>query len=227
MTLVTLSDGQPCEVRRLRIFELREVIEPPLYGYFTYEVEIGGRMITAVYEPSDEPPKVTSTDPSIAIWQQHEVDYYRAWQAFEEEKRTAPERYAYDVAAYILVECLEQEDRQRVATVEDYNKVYLAALTPQLTIKELELAAARIFHAKFNNQPIFKALFNKEHGTSDSEQDVIAVWEVETMHSSGLTEQAWSELDIGERARRVVGSKLSEWQSGLQIQKDRERRAKL
>ena len=222
--IVTLSDGEPCEVRKLRIFELREAIDPPLYGYFTYEVEIGGRMVTAVYEPPDEPPQVTTTEPYAMKWQQEEVELYRAYLAFDEKQRLDPERYVYEVAAYILANCIA--DPSRIKTAEDYAAVYQAALTPHLSHQDLELAATRIFKAKFANEPIFRALF-KGRGTSDSEHDVVAVWETETLHASGLTEQEWAELTIGERARRVVGSKLSEWQSSLQMEKNRDRRGKL
>lgn len=225
MTTVTLSDGASCEVRRLRIFELRQAIEPPLYGYFTYDVEVGGRTVTAVYEPPEIPPTVTSDDPNIAIWQQNEVDYYRAWQAHEDTKRRDPERYACDVAEYIITNCISEGDKRRIVTPEDYAAVYLAALTPSVTMQELESAASRVFHAKFDNQPLFKAMMGNGN-TGDGEHDIVAVWEVETMHQSGLTEQLWAELPLGERARRIVGSKLSEWQSGLQMSKDRDRRGK-
>lgn len=232
MSSVTLSDGQSCDVRRLRLFELREAIAPPLSGEWMYTVTFAdGNEATAEFLWPDDiaPPERPKGEipsegtPRWFAWRDYE--FYQAAQQHRKQKRLDLERYLQEMADYIMNHCISAADRQRVVTADDYDAIYHAAFVPQLTKSDLDRQAAHIFFAKFDDQPLLDALLGSG-GQTLGECDVIAKWEEQVMIAMGKTEAEWSELSLGERARKVVAHNMDNWMGALQSREDSKRRGR-
>jgi hypothetical protein len=65
-------------------------------------------------------------------FQLQDFETYRAALAHEKLRIESYEGYVNDVAHYILEYCVSQEDKVRLVEESDWQKVYLAALVPQL-----------------------------------------------------------------------------------------------
>lgn len=225
---VTLSDGEPCEVRRLGLFELRENVKPPLSGPYVFTYTLGGQEVEQEFDfdlypnppqrPYGSPDGLPEGSPQWFAWRDYEL--YQAAVHHERAKGRDSERYWQEVALYITGHCID--DPTRLVEMGDYEKVYHAALAPYLSFHDLETAALYIFRAKFDDLPIFEALRQNE-SNSDGEHDPIAVWEVQTMTQAGMTESEWGALPLGERARKVVAARIDGWMNALQWEKDKKK----
>ena len=142
MEEVVLSDGKPCDVRRLGMFDLDEV-RPELAGPYTYEVKtIDGRTFLAEYDGSRWPePPPAPTKPHDEINEESDewydlVEYlrYNAWLLHEKERTRLMQDYHVRVVHYILENCISQEDRSRIVTPGDWAAIHKAAIVPELTL---------------------------------------------------------------------------------------------
>ena len=144
---IILSDGQPCTVRVLGLFELDEAAPDKAPGPF-YEKMTGveGKTVSRLYVPPEIPPEEPKQPRSEA---EEGVQLYEEWleydlyQEYIEHRRKEAEfinDYAQDAKSLILSRCLSQEDRQRIVDEEDWRKIHGAALSSQLT--EEDIAAA-------------------------------------------------------------------------------------
>lgn len=149
----TLSDGLPCKVRQLGLFELddkgREVL-----GVYRYSLLLAtGQIVEDEYDirtldytptPPDKPAnEITHNSPEW--FQLQDFETYRAALAHEKLRVESYEGYLNDIAQYILENCLAEEDRQRIIEVEDWNKITQAALVPYLTEEGLRECLAQTF----------------------------------------------------------------------------------
>jgi hypothetical protein len=163
---VTLTDEEPCEVRRLRLYELdsvaRDLADP---GPFTYEVPLSrGNSITDVYIMPDEPPKKPSTpfeeckagDIEAMQWDEYKI----YWAAVNHQVKRIQMRKARDLARaeYIFTTCLSGQDQQRILSTEDWDIVHTAAQCPEVTIEELNAVLGTTFEATYDGLPILEAL---------------------------------------------------------------------
>lgn len=151
--MVILSDGAACRVRQLGLFELdskgREVLGPYRYSLLLasgqiVESEYDIRALTYTPTPPDLPPgEVSAGTPEW--YQLREYETYLA--ALEHEKARIESYHGYieDIVSYILNHCVAAEDRNRIVTPEDWDKVYQAALVPQLTMEGLAGCLASTF----------------------------------------------------------------------------------
>ena len=155
MSLVTLSDGEFCKVRRLGLFELdkvgREVLGVYKYtlllasGQFT-EDEYDVRALT--YTPTRPDIPIEQIVPNSPEWYQlQDFDTYTAALAHEKLRIESYEGYVNDIAQYILTHCLSSEDSNRIITSEDWDKVSLAAIVPELTLEGLSECLDRTFQS--------------------------------------------------------------------------------
>lgn len=146
-----LSDGLECKVRQLGLFELdgkgREVL-----GVYRYSLllatgqivddEYDLRALTYTPTPPDKP--ASEIQPNSPEWYQlRDWDTYRAALAHEKLRTESYEGYVNDIAQYILYNCVDEPNR--VVTEDDWNKVYLAALVPQLTEEGIAACLADTF----------------------------------------------------------------------------------
>lgn len=141
MPVVTLSDGKPCQVRQLGLFELdgkgREVL-----GVYKYQLLLAtGQIVEDTYDiraltytPTKPETPVDQITQGLAEWQQlQDYETYVAALIHEKARTESYEGYVNDIAAYILAHCVSPDDVGRIVTVEDWNIVSAAALVPQLT----------------------------------------------------------------------------------------------
>ncbi len=228
----TLSDGEPCSVRVLGLFEL-DTVGPDIPGPYRYSIlTYTGQVYEAEYRLPDTPP-VPPDDPAPAQgtpeWkQQQEYDTYQCAIAHEETRTRAIEEWLNDCAAYILERCLEPADRERLVEPEDWQAAYHAALVPRLTRADIAHALAHTFRADFDSLPILDALWNTEPG--HARIDVATYWEADLLNYLGLVtpdeEARYAALPILERARKVAAYKLADWIGALEIERQRKEMAK-
>lgn len=149
----TLSDGLPCKVRQLGLFELdgkgREVL-----GVYRYSLLLAtGQIVEDEYDiraldytptPPDKPAnEIIQNSPEW--FQLQDFETYRAALAHEKLRVESYEGYLNDIAQYILENCLAEKDRRRIIEVEDWNKITQAALVPYLTEEGLRECLAQTF----------------------------------------------------------------------------------
>lgn len=138
---VILSDGQPCKVRQLGLYELngkgREVLGPYKYSLLLatgqiVEDDYDLRALDYTPHPPDKP--VTEVQNGSLDWYDlQEYETYLAAQAHEKVRIESYHGYVDDIVSYILTRCLSADDANRITTPDDWDKVYQAALVPELT----------------------------------------------------------------------------------------------
>lgn len=220
-TEITLSDGKPCQVRRLGIFDM-DGVGPELAGPFAYTMTLAnGEEIQDYYDPSQysNPPQPPEFDGEIvehspAWWQLLEWETYKAAIAHEVNERTPSTiNYVMEVSAYIVDQVLDREDRKRIVTEEDWVKVVEAALVPPITREVLAEAFRKHFAAQYDGQDVLDAIQRIEGGRGG--YDALRVWEINAMGS--LSEAEWASRPLGERARRVAAKALPKLIETLEV----------
>jgi hypothetical protein len=227
-TEVVLSDGQPCSVRRLGIFEL-DSIGPELVGPFRYKFKLAnGQEVEEEYDisristPPAHPgvPENEIVERSPQWWALLEWQTYKAAVEHERKRLQSVTTYVTEVSAYIAESCLSVEDRKRVVDLEDWKLIYNAALVPQLTPELLAEVFKKNFKAMFDGLDIFKALARTQKGSG--EYNAIRAWEIQAMAQFGYqTEEEWSSLSLEERARKVAAINLPKIMESLEADKAR------
>lgn len=149
---ITLSDGKPCTVRVLGLFDLDHInLHGRLPGEFKEEFEMGGKTVYRKYVPPDIPPLRPIGERKDAIkgsaeW--HDWLEYETYELYIEHRRKEADvvsRYVEDVAAHILDHCIEYEDVSRIVEPEDWRELRRIALSARLTREDLETALADTF----------------------------------------------------------------------------------
>lgn len=138
---VILSDNQPCKVRVLGLFELdgvgRDVLGPYRYSLLmaTGEVLEDEYDLQFIQEVPKKPdiPEDEIEQGSYEWHQLKEWETYQAALAHEKLRQESYEGYLSDIAQYILNNCLDENDRNRVIEPEDWHKIQSAAIVPRIT----------------------------------------------------------------------------------------------
>lgn len=156
MLTIILSDGLPCKIRQLGLFELdgkgREVLGVYRYSLLLatgqiVEDDYDIRALTYTPTPPDKP--ANEIAPNSPEWYQlQDYETYRAALAHEKLRIASYEGYVNDIAAYILAHCVD--DPNRIVTAEDWNKVYQAALVPALTEEGVAACLRDTFQSYFS-----------------------------------------------------------------------------
>ena len=141
---VTLSDGDPCTVRVLGLFELDEVAPDNSPGPFYEVIEgIDGKRVSTLYKPPAIPPEkpeihreeVTPLSSEYESWIDYEM--YQQYVEHRQKEVVVMQDYREQAKKKIMRDCLERSDRIRVISMEDWNKVHGAALSAQLTEEDI------------------------------------------------------------------------------------------
>jgi hypothetical protein len=225
---VVLSDGQPCIVRRLGIFELDNVTTE-LVGPFKYKFKLAnGQEVEEEYDisristPPAHPgvPENEIVERSPQWWALLEWQTYKAAVEHERNRLQSVTSYVEEVSGYIASSCLSREDRDRVVDLSDWKLIYNAALVPQLTPEILAEAFKKHFNASFDKMSLFDALSRTQKGSGV--YDAIKAWEIQAMAAFGyMTEEAWADLSLEERARKVAAINLPKIMESLESDKAR------
>lgn len=150
---VTLSDGGPCEVRVLGIYELDQVADDTPED-FQYDYQISENQVTKkTYTLRDwtEVPEKPIALRELCEYGSLEWAQWNAFALYEAvlqrryEQIEASERHAHDVARYVIRECLAEGDRGRVRMPGDLEAVMGAALVAEETAEDLARAMAITF----------------------------------------------------------------------------------
>lgn len=224
ITTVTLSDGHPCKVRQLGIFELDSVAPSSKLGPFLYDVQmIDGSIVKDVYHITQlqtPPPEPTSPRDSVKpkseeyyAWLEWET--YHAAKAYYEEQQNVIETYNRDVLRHILDYALmNRSDVSRIVTEEDWEKVYQAALVPEVDEILINEVLTKSFKAQYAGRPVLEALQDVEGGAGG--YLAVKKWESELMLTLRLSEEEYSAIPVMERARKIVAMKLDDWMGILE-----------
>lgn len=226
MTEIILSDGEPFEVRTLGIFELDE-LTPADLGPFTYKLKtVTGQEFDAEFKPENfpEPPKKPEV-PENEI-EEGSAEYYDLldWQLYQaatthiNKREEKLNQYYENVIDYILKNSVENPDR--IVTLEDWKKVYEAALVPPLTMDLIVEVLNKTYKATFKDKPIMEAL--KETKKGSGSYNMIRLWENNLMLKMKLTEVEYASLPLKERARKVCALFLEDIMSYLELEDQRE-----
>ncbi len=141
---IILSDGQPCTVRVLGLFELDDVAPDNAPGPFYEKLEgVEGKVVSRLYVPPDVPPEEpkqsrdkAKQDPQLfERWLEYDV-----YQQYLEHRRKEAElinQYAQETKKEIMRLCVDKEDHQRITTLEDWRKIHATALSAQLTEEDI------------------------------------------------------------------------------------------
>jgi hypothetical protein len=220
---VTLSDGKPLSVRRMSLFELDNVA-PDLAdpGPFFYPVELaGGTVEKAVYDIGDlsaapkmpDGPRPEGDKKDGSWWAWHDYDLYSAALGHESRRTELAKKRLIAIARYIIDTCVEPKDWARVETVEDYDRIQRAAITPTVTYHDIETAVNVNFRATYNEKPLMEALQDlPERGGFF---DTMRQMEMELMMKLGKDEVEYGMIPVADRARMIVADHLPGWMSSL------------
>jgi len=215
-----LSDGEPCPVRCLGLFEL-DAVGPALPGPYRYQLlTYTGQVYEAEYPLPDEPPeKPEDPEPeqgSIEWRNLQDYETYLCALAHEEARVQAVEDWLDNCAAYILEHCIE--DPRRLVEPEDYEAVYAAATVPKLRMDDIEAALAQTYRAEFAGRGVLEALLGLEAGAG--KVNAVSLWENQLLNALGLVtpedEARYAQLPIVDRARKLAAFKLSDWLGSLE-----------
>lgn len=228
-TEVTLSDGEPCKVRRLSVFGL-DGVGPVLPGPFHYKYEIGAggphaQTVEDAYDTSarSTPPKHPGIPRNEIVpespewWDLLEFETYKSAVAYEVIARLpATIEYVRAVSKHIANNCLDPEDLERITTEEDWMVVYRAACVPQISRELLAVVFRDHFGASYKDQEIFDAVKSLSKG--GGKIDLLRQWEHEAMSKYGFrTEDEWADLSLDERLRKVASVALPGMMEALEV----------
>jgi len=214
---VTLSDGQPCRVRCLGLFEL-DAVGPDIPGPYRYQIlTYTGQVFEAEYPLPDTPPDKPDDEqpePNSVEWRQlQDYETYLCALAHEEARTRAVEDWLNNCATYILERCLDEADRARLVDPDDYQAVYAAAAVPRLKLEDIGAALRATFRAEFGGREVLDALFGLEAG--GGKVNAVALWESQLLNALGLVtpeqEADYANLSVADRARKVAAFKLADW----------------
>jgi hypothetical protein len=224
-TTITLSDGGPCEVKRLGIFDMDNV-GPALVGPFVYTVTmLDGQEVDAEFDlrKITHPPQhpgipENEIDEGTPAW--HALLNYQTYMmalAHERKRLESMVEHIMEKSAYVVDSALEASDVERILTQDDYLKVLEAALVPELSPEVLADTFNNHFQAHFQGRDILEALNRVAPGSGG--YAAIKVWELNTMTIHGYTEEEWANLSLAERARKVAALKLPDLLEALESDK--------
>lgn len=149
---ITLSDGLPCKVRVLGLFELNgkgEILGPYRYSLLlatgqVVEDEYDLRALDYVPKPPDKPVEEIQQG-SLDWYELQEYETYLCALAHEKKRIESYHTYVNETVNYILANCVASDDLGRIVMPEDWDRVYQAALVPQLTMEGLRQCLADTF----------------------------------------------------------------------------------
>lgn len=222
-TEVILSDGEPCRVRRLGIFEL-DGVGPALVGPFRYTLKLASGQeveeeydISHITKPPQHPgvPENEIEERSPTWWALLEWQTYKAAVEHERKRIESINEYVKQVSAYIAENAISDRDRKRIVDDADWQAVYEAALVPQITLDRLQRAFKIHFGAHFDGDELFDAVqkMDKGHGGYDT----IRATELQVMQHLGMTEAQWAELTLEERTRHVAARMIPKLMESLEV----------
>jgi len=163
-----LSDGGPIKVRRLKFLELEEQCPYLDLGPYihTYMVEGHPQQVAYGLQDFGETPERPDTPYEMAqpgsmeeaLWGQYNL--YRAILTHEHKRSQSRQDYLVETSRYILDNCIEPADRERIVTPEDFKLVYRLALCPEIVEEDIVAVLAQVFQSELEGE-VFMGLIEK------------------------------------------------------------------
>jgi hypothetical protein len=220
---ITLESGDEFEMRTLGLFELDD-ISSDLLGPFTFPMVMFGKTFEAEYDYTryETPPtKPTETNPEEGT---PEWDQLTDWQLYQaallHDKRRLEKvaDYYTRVRQYILKNaCVSSPNL--IQTIKDWERVYDAALIPQLTMTVIADTLITTYAAKFNGQDVFEAMKAGDKGRGS--YNTIKLWENKLMIQLNKSEIEYAMIPLKERARKVCAMFLDDIMAYLELDFER------
>lgn len=217
-----LTDGDEIKVRQLRLFELEDV-GPDIPDDFEYKIESGdGNTYTIIYplqERIKTPPLKPTTDDK---WANIEWERYQAALSIRQKQLEARHRKLKAISSYILSKCIEKDDLDRITDPLDYAVIYRLAICPEVNMQLIQAELKRFYLANWAGSDILEMM--KGIKASSSEFLATRVWEYQLMNKLGLDIDSYSNLNVSDRARRIISFKLEDWLSVIYNDEEEKKR---
>jgi hypothetical protein len=205
-----LSDGKDVLVRRLKLFELASIgpICPP---DFEYTVESGDGKSYQIIYPLQERLKNPPIEPTAdsGIWDNIEWDRFNAALTVRQKQLEARHQRLFNCAQYILDNCIDEKDLDRIVTRQDYITIYHLAVCPEVTMEVIEQELNHFYLANWGGDDLLTMLGIIKG--SPGEYWATRIWEYQLMNNLGMKLEDYSMLDVIDRARRIVAVKVDSW----------------
>lgn len=218
---IPLSSGKNFKVRQLGLFELDNLM-PDSIGPFTYKMTILGKEHDVEFDIGtyETPPEKPEKNVSDIVEFTPEHDQLLDWQLYNaakyhNEQRLVRTNEFYDKVKAYIVEQACVDNPNLIITIEDWRKVYDAALVPQLTLELIAKTLTNTYAAKFNGRDVFSALEHAKKGRGS--YDTIKYWENTLMIKMQKTELEYTMIPLEERARKVCAMFLNEIMGFLEM----------
>ena len=141
---IILSDGQPCTVRVLGLFELDDVApENPPGPFYERLSGVEGKTVSRLYVAPNVPPeepKQARDDAKEGSQLYEQWVEYDTYQLYLEHRRMEAKiinQYAQKAKTEIIRLCLDEEAQSRIVTLEDWRGVHTTALSSMLTEEDI------------------------------------------------------------------------------------------
>lgn len=144
----------------MAFLELEDQVSYPDPGLYIHIYMVDGHPQEVAYGLQDyaeipERPKTPRAEAQpdsyeAALWEQYSL--YRAVLTHEQKRTEIREKYLVDCARYILANCLDPSDRDRIVTPEDFDIIYHLALCPEITEEDIIACLANTFQSYMEGQ---------------------------------------------------------------------------
>lgn len=184
VTEITLSDGQKVQVKRLGLFEIEANVGRPNTDPYTIEGDINGKPYRQIYILDYERPEPTKPfdeckEGSKEYWDWLEWNNWQDGLSYLRDQLNGLDGYFSRVEAYILNNCVKPEDKDKIQSYVDFDRLYRAAV-PESGLPDeayLKQIAESVFQHKWKEVSIFEASQSLE-GSPESYAFVPSVvWE--------------------------------------------------
>jgi hypothetical protein len=225
---VELSDGKPCQIRVLGIFDL-DGVGSEMLGPYTYRYQlVTGEEVEDVYplENITRPPEMPDVGDDTPVpgtqswWRLAEWQTYKAAVGHERRRLDSVHDRLQSISRFIVDHCLvNPDDRAHIVDRADWAAVYEAALVPQLSMAHVARALKDTYAARFDGMDVLEALATVSGGLS--EYAAIRMWENELMIAMRLGESEYALMPLMERARKIGALKAKDWFGILESERQR------
>ena len=162
VTDITLSNDSKVEVKRLGLFEIEQSVGRPDFEPYHIEGEINGKPYRQIYILDYERPEPTKPfdeceEGSSAYWDWLEWHNWQDGLAYLSLQMDKLSTHFAQVEAYILSNCISEDDAKLIETWDDWDAVYHAAIPDLPTMAEIEAMAEHVYQAKWGEAKAFEA----------------------------------------------------------------------
>lgn len=207
------------------MFELDMEVSRPRPQPYTVEIDAFGGTFRQVFNltvPREEPPiplnECEEKSKEWYDWREH-LRYKQGILYYKDVIDVLME-YHEKIAIYIHQNCIPEEHWADIVTEDDWDKVYKAALCPEVEMEDLKYVAEKVFIASYDGMPLFDAFENEIEGGLGSYLSIRA-WEVKLRKELHMSEEEYTQLGVMERAIMIMAERVPDMISQIDIERSR------